>query len=526
LFTYTRELEKKMLHDVSVYYKQPYDDDPSMIEQHGTKKARAETLLFSPSALNTLVMKLQKHAPSVSESLFLDNARNDMTQHLHEIWEVADGTLLPSSPFSSESSLTCTSSPKEPLIDSSNSSSSSSSNDDNHTLSDTMTTMTDFCMSPTIEEEQLFMTKRLSPPLSIPLLLDQLDAQIDPTMKSILRFKYCPNDGRPFQAYEPYCTLCRSEHDALHFLKSRTNQPQLPWRSLLYVKQPYPDNHVDATFLMQMRKNMDLRTYDYWVLVQESGIISQQYTSILIFVALFIYTYHGHISDTSLLQFCGCLTTLGYTLWDRMHRCQEKKTIIIPHHPLSHSQQHRTATMKAAALIVACVLTAAPTLHTLTESTSSVTIWALTVCLLIANLLFHDYSSSDTMTIKYPSSLSLSAAIFASVLLASRLSTRLHVFALITLALEWFALFPILRRFLRRVSMAYFVYLTLLLFATTVILYSRISVAVVVVYTSSMAFITFVCPFWLIWIQRYKNQIHGPWDVAQPSLRSLSSTHD
>lgn len=335
----------------------------------------------------------------------------------------------------------------------------------------------------------------------------------------MIQFKYCPNDGRPFQDCEVYCTFCHSAHDALGFLRNRIS-PKHPWKKLLYVEQPYPDNYVDETFLTQMRKNVDLRTYDYWTLVQESGTISQHYSSILIFTALFIYTYHGHISDTFLFQLSASLTALGYSLWDVLGRLYSFKKIHIPNLGNNHA-----TTMKAAALIVSCVLAASPTLRTLTESTSSTTIWAVTVCLFVANLLFHDYGSPSTITIKNPSSLSLSAAIFASVLLASRLHTRLHVFTLITLALEWFALFPILRRFLRATSMNYFMYLTLILFISTVVLFSRISVAVVVIYTWSMAFITFACPYWLIWIQRYKNRIHGPWDEAPLTLRSLSG-HD
>ncbi len=50
------------------------------------------------------------------------------------------------------------------------------------------------------------------------------------------------------------------------------------------------------------------------------------------------------------------------------------------------------------------------------------------------------------MYIRFPGSFSINAAIFASVLLASRLESDMHVFGLILYAVEWFALFPILRR--------------------------------------------------------------------------------
>ena len=60
--------------------------------------------------------------------------------------------------------------------------------------------------------------------------------------------------------------------------------------------------------------------------------------------------------------------------------------------------------------------------------------------------------------------------------------------------------------------------LTIVLFLTATTLFTQISMAIVVIYILGMAFLTFVCPFWLIWIQRYKNEIHGPWDEARPKI--------
>lgn len=46
----------------------------------------------------------------------------------------------------------------------------------------------------------------------------------------------------------------------------------------------------------------------------------------------------------------------------------------------------------------------------------------------------------------FPSALSINAAIFASVVLGSRLSSNADVFGLVLFAVEWFALFPLMRR--------------------------------------------------------------------------------
>lgn len=50
---------------------------------------------------------------------------------------------------------------------------------------------------------------------------------------------------------------------------------------------------------------------------------------------------------------------------------------------------------------------------------------------------------------RIPGSLSTNAAIFASVLLASRLDTNIDVFGLLSFAVEWFSLFPIFRKHLK-----------------------------------------------------------------------------
>jgi phosphatidylinositol glycan class C protein len=47
---------------------------------------------------------------------------------------------------------------------------------------------------------------------------------------------------------------------------------------------------------------------------------------------------------------------------------------------------------------------------------------------------------------RFSGAMSTNTAIFASVLLASRLDNNIDVFALTSMAVEWFALLPILRR--------------------------------------------------------------------------------
>ena len=57
---------------------------------------------------------------------------------------------------------------------------------------------------------------------------------------------------------------------------------------------------------------------------------------------------------------------------------------------------------------------------------------ALACGLLVAHLYLHDYSCTDRMTDTLTGSMSLTAATFASVLVASRLNTQIKVFSQVT----------------------------------------------------------------------------------------------
>lgn len=118
--------------------------------------------------------------------------------------------------------------------------------------------------------------------------------------------------------------------------------------------------------------------------------------------------------------------------------------------------------MKTLILLFGSLFTLSPVLRTLTNSISDDTITACTTFLLAVHMFFHDYSYVNGSThkfvlstsihayiLRFSAPVSLNAAIFASVLLASRLPSNLHVFALISIAIEIFALFPILRHYIK-----------------------------------------------------------------------------
>ncbi|KAJ1965788.1 glycosylphosphatidylinositol anchor biosynthesis [Dipsacomyces acuminosporus] len=286
-----------------------------------------------------------------------------------------------------------------------------------------------------------------------------------------------------------------------------------PWRKLLYIKQEYPDDYVDDTFLMELQKNTNVRMYDYSTVVRQTAVVTQHISSIMIFIAVFIYLYRGSLTGGVLLWCSSTFTVLGFVFWDILNtylRTPEQRVV-------------RLNLIKGAVFFALLLFGLSPILRTLTEDTSSDTIWAMTVLFFFVNLAFHDYSSGNLTNIRFPGSVSLNAAVLAGVLLASRLDSNLSVFAFLSFALQWFGLFPIFRRYLKRISAAASMATTLALALVAAVMFFYISRAIAMLHVLSTSFITFGCPLWLIWVQRYKNEIHGPWDEARPIVHRYFS---
>ncbi|KAI1079577.1 GPI2-domain-containing protein, partial [Whalleya microplaca] len=215
------------------------------------------------------------------------------------------------------------------------------------------------------------------------------------------------------------------------------------------------------------------------------------------------------------------------------------------HRPSSPLRSGRTnlrlSTIKSAVLIYFTLLGLSPILKSLTRSTSSDSIWAMSFWLLAINIFFYDYSGG--VGVKFPASLSTNAALMASTVLASRLPSTGQVFSLTLFSIEVFGLFPVFRRYARHRSWRYHVALSVLLVVGAgggvgLILggggggekdgagaasscwpwksgLGGVLVAAVVAIVAMGG-----CSMWLIGLQKYKNAINGPWDQARPIIIS------
>ena len=195
----------------------------------------------------------------------------------------------------------------------------------------------------------------------------------------------------------------------------------------------------------------------------------------------------------------------------------------------------RLNTIKSAALIYFTLLGLSPILKSLTRSTSSDSIWAMSFWLLAINVFFFDYSGAWGGAHKFPvAPLSTNAALMASTVLASRLPSTGQVFSLTLFSIEVFGVFPVFRRYARHRSWACHAALTALLVlgaggGVGVILSApgaggswpwRGGLVGMLVGGALSALAMGGCSWWLIGLQKYKNEIYGPWDPARPVIMS------
>ncbi|KKA27951.1 hypothetical protein TD95_001196 [Thielaviopsis punctulata] len=222
-----------------------------------------------------------------------------------------------------------------------------------------------------------------------------------------------------------------------------------------------------------------------------------------------------------------CAATAPGTTPAPIPACTQQAVYDIPPVPIEEPRSiRRIATFKSAILIYCTLLGLSPILKSLTRSTSSDSIWAMCFCLLAINVFSFDYSGG--VGNKFPASLSTNAAVMASTVLASRLPSTGQVFSLTLFSIEVFGLFPIFRIYARLRGWVCHSVLTLFLVlgagAGVGLIsgdpqddcYKAIAGALGAALVSAVAMGG--CSWWLIGLQKYKNEIYGPWDPARPII--------
>ncbi|KAM0056306.1 putative phosphatidylinositol N-acetylglucosaminyltransferase [Helianthus debilis subsp. tardiflorus] len=284
---------------------------------------------------------------------------------------------------------------------------------------------------------------------------------------------------------------------------------QRRWRKVAYggMQPGFDDNHTDDTFLQEMVMNANVVKRDMLKVMLDSVSISQYLCIVALVVLVWAHTLNSTITENVLIILDITLVGSGFFILLLTAKMLSFKLL------LNYAIK---ITFFTTGLYVL-----SPIYHTLTRSISSDSIWALTTSLVILHLFLHNYSGS---TIKAPgalenpnltSNISLNASIVASLLIASRLPSRLLVFAIILFSLQVFLFAPLITYCLKKYSFRLHLLFSFVLMAITLTCVYRLHKLLFVVLLGLLVFVNLVCPYWLIRIQEYKFEINGPWDEAK-----------
>lgn len=270
-----------------------------------------------------------------------------------------------------------------------------------------------------------------------------------------------------------------------------------PWKKLLYLRQAYPDNYTDPLFLSQLKRNTTVAKYRYSNVVGDFLLIVLHILALILVVLMFsgIYLFHWDIrwptAATTLVSLVGLF---GF------HRHQIKSYVIT--------------------LMLLLVLS--PVLRLLTRLTALDLIWALSFCLVIANTIFHDYAFGGDPHDYHPI-ISTNISLTNAIVLALRLNTHALVFTFLMFAIEVLILWPLFD-----VSMRHWHWHKLhrTLFASLFgidcwLIWRIMGGKYVGFWIVGCGAIMFGLPAYFLFLQKYKNEMMGPWDPAKPKLNRV-----
>lgn len=248
--------------------------------------------------------------------------------------------------------------------------------------------------------------------------------------------------------------------------------------------------------------------YSFKEMARDSGRIVQQLAAILAFIATFLLVLEGRISVNALITVANGSSVLAYGAWVAYMRNEIRGVA-----SKSSEQNLRVRGRKTilhGLIFTLLLMLFSPILKTLTEDTSSDTIWAISSYLFVLCWVAQDYSRKDlpsgALLRHYTSPFSLNCAMLGSIALASRLPSVTHVFGFLSLAVNVFAFFPILSRIIRRLAgsggdLALTIFTTLFTFT----LWWTVFPPVALIFASVVLFINLICPIWLVHLQKYKK---------------------
>lgn len=307
-----------------------------------------------------------------------------------------------------------------------------------------------------------------------------------------------------------------------------TIAPAACWEKVLWKKQAYEDNYVDASFLSQLRTNATA-SFPTWEFIMLSSLsIGQKLSIVLLFVAIFAHLYMGLLHSSALIW----LSTLTTFILACMGSCVPKESELV------NEGKSIAHTISSIVVLIFALQALSPVVRTFSETTTDGSVWACAAILFGGHLAFADYSMLQDPRSRLRSTISLNMAMCASVVLSSRLTMDADVYALLLVALQLFAIYPLLRD---RVYTYYgnvttcdqrqiprmVVPITSLFVCASMYAMWRVSpVVAVFLEPCALFFVCLLCPLWMRRAQRWKTEMRGPWDEAvlvPPPLQRVDS---
>lgn len=264
-------------------------------------------------------------------------------------------------------------------------------------------------------------------------------------------------------------------------------------RKVLYENKVYADNYTDEdTFLSGLQKNIGFQELSLLYAIKGATLLVQQLCTVIMFIVFYIYLYNEWADPQKLFCCSSSITVIGYIIYKVRFSTESANKL--------------GNDLRTVLIFTVFGHLFSPVLYTLTDTISTDTIYTMTFLMIVVHLIFFNYGISAAIV---SNNLSINAAVFASVCLASRLSSAYHAFVLLSIAIKCFVLFPLLKTKLKD---SWLFTGTLVLLATSALM--LVSPFITVLFTLSLMFITIVCPVMYVRHQKYKENIYGPWDEA------------
>ncbi|GBP06681.1 Phosphatidylinositol N-acetylglucosaminyltransferase subunit C [Eumeta japonica] len=280
----------------------------------------------------------------------------------------------------------------------------------------------------------------------------------------------------------------RSRHSNLN----RKMRKKIPWVKNLYGNRDYPDNYTDGKFLEELRKNLYTEKVTLKQAVLGSFRVVNRLCLCILFSILFVYMYNDWMATDVVIYSSITISILGYATY-------------LLYEGFDGFASHFKTVL--AYLVIGYLLS--PILYTLTDTVSTDTIYALAVIMMCVHLLFFDYGVPAALV---SNSLSINAALFGSICLISRLSNPFDAFVLLTVSVLVFVLSPMMFLSISRGTL--FPYAFVPIFFSTVLCLSAVSTILLVYFLLLVIIVSVYCPYLFVKWQKYKDNIHGPWDEA------------